>query len=187
MCSKLFFISMQITYPFANFPSNWRFNHFLICFRSFYIIFVLAEFFYMPRWFISILLHLHFCKLPFVWRISQETKIMLFRFVFVPIKRYSLFSFFFIQNFKRWEGGWFWSYFFRVIFFWCGGGPESRVQSPVHGPVQVYGMPKRWHDKYRQGNTTNRQDNRASRQDDTTRRQGSRTSRQDDTTNWRNK
>ena len=75
MCSKLFFISMQITYSFANFPSNWRFNHCLICFRSFYIIFVLAEFFYMPRWFISILLHLHFCKLPFIWRISQETKI----------------------------------------------------------------------------------------------------------------
>ena len=75
---------------------------------------------------------------------------MLFRFVFVPIKRYSLFSFFFIQNFKRWEGGWFWSYFFTVIFFLLGGGPESRVQSPessVHGPVQVYDVPKRWHDK----------------------------------------
>ena len=27
--------------------------------------------------------------------------LMLFRFVYVPIKRYSLFSFFFIQNFKR--------------------------------------------------------------------------------------
>ena len=55
---------------------------------------------------------------------------MLFRFALVPIKRYSHFSFFFIQNCKRWEGGWFWSYFFRVIFFWWGGGPESRVQSP---------------------------------------------------------
>ena len=89
MCSKLFFISMQITYPFANFPSNWNvtsgpphqwiwlFYHFSICFLSFYIIFVLAEFFYMSWWFISILLHLHLCKLPFIWRISLETKMSL--------------------------------------------------------------------------------------------------------------
>ena len=39
-----------------------------------FIIFVLAEFFYMPRRFISILLPLHLCKLPFIWRISLETK-----------------------------------------------------------------------------------------------------------------
>ena len=55
---------------------------------------------------------------------------MLFRFVYVPIKCYSLFSFCFIKNFKRWQGGCFWSYFLRVIFFWLGEGPESRVQSP---------------------------------------------------------
>ena len=61
---------------------------------------------------------------------------MLFRFVFVPIKRYSLFSFFFIQNCKRWEGGWFWSYFFRVIFFWWGEvlSPGSRVQCTRSSP-----------------------------------------------------
>ena len=27
--------------------------------------------------------------------------------------------------------------FFPGNFFLVGGGPESRVQSPVHGPVQV--------------------------------------------------
>ena len=30
MCSKLFFISMQITYPFANFPSNWNMFLFIL-------------------------------------------------------------------------------------------------------------------------------------------------------------
>ena len=110
---------------------------------------------------------------------------MLFRFVFVPIKRYSLFSFFFIQNFKRWEGGWFWSYFFRVIFFGWGEvlSPGSRVQSPVYTVQSRFTMCPKDGITSRQGNTTNRQDNRTSRQDDTTRRQDNKTSRQDDTTN----
>ena len=39
---EVFFFSMQITYPITYFPSNWNiltfFNHFSICFVSFYII-----------------------------------------------------------------------------------------------------------------------------------------------------
>ena len=98
---------------------------------------------------------------------------MLFRFVFVPIKRCSLSSFVFIQNCKRWEGGWFWSYFFRVIFFWWGEvlSPGSRVQSPVYTVQSRFTMCPKDGMTSRQGNTTNQQDNRTSRQDDTTRRQ----------------
>ena len=89
----------------------WRFYHFLICFLSFYIIFVLAEFFYMPWWFIYILLHLHLCKLPFMWRISLETKMLLW----------------FPRCLPLWAPFLFWlSSFYKLSFslfistFWCG-------------------------------------------------------------------
>ena len=105
---------------------------------------------------------------------------MLFRFALVPIKCYSLFSFFFIQNCKRWEGGWFWGNFLLVGGRSWVQGPESRVQCTVQSRFTI--CPKDDMTS-RQGNTTNQQDNRTSRQDDTTRRQDNRTSRQDDTTN----
>ena len=52
----------------------WPFYHFSICFLSFYTSFVLAEFFFVPRRFISILLHVHLCKLPFICWNLLETK-----------------------------------------------------------------------------------------------------------------
>ena len=82
--------------------------------------------------------------------------------VYVPIKRYSLFSFFLIQNFKRWQGGWFWSYFFRVIFFWWGEvlSPGSRVQCTVQSRFRIFpkdDMTSRQGDTTEQGDTTRRQ------------------------------
>ena len=90
--------------------------------------------------------------------------------IYVPIKRYSLFSFFLIQNFKRWQGGWFWSYFFRVIFFWWGEvlSPGSRVQCTVQSRFRIFPKDDM---TSRQGDTTE--------QDDMTRRQDDMTSRQD--------
>ena len=82
--------------------------------------------------------------------------------IYVPIKRYSLFSFFLIQNFKRWQGGWFWSYFFRVIFFWWGEvlSPGSRVQCTVQSRFRIFpkdDMTSRQGDTTEQGDTTRRQ------------------------------
>ena len=82
--------------------------------------------------------------------------------VYVPIKRYYLFSFFLIQNFKRWQGGWFWSYFFRVIFFWWGEvlSPGSRVQCMVQSRFRIFpkdDMTSRQGDTTEQGDTTRRQ------------------------------
>ena len=141
----------------------------------------------------SLLKNIVSCFLFLYWKIGGIVNFlvgggggeMLFRFVYVPIKRYSLFSFCFIKNFKRWQGGWFWSYFFRVTFFLAEGrswvqGPESRVQWTVQSRFRI--CPKDDMTS-RQGDTTNQQDNRTSRQDNTTNWQDNRTSRQDDTTN----
>ena len=93
--------------------------------------------------------------------------------VYVPIKHYSLFSFFFIQNFKRWQGGWIWSYFFRVIFFLCGGGPESRAQSPESSarssPGLGYSLKMTWQvDKATRQNKTTQQEDKTTWQGDKT-------------------
>ena len=86
---------MQITYPISYFPSNWNilnfFDHFLICFVSFYIILCkLSSFMRIypfkrkKRWgnvlFTTMAICIYFasltliCKLLFIHRISLETK-----------------------------------------------------------------------------------------------------------------